>query len=112
MTRYLVQRTFPEGLEIPIDHTGAETSGKVVAGNAAHGVTWLHSYVLPDRPHDLLHLRRPRLVRDPLCGRDQRPAGRRHHRGVRARPVLLPLMSSLTAHHRATTPSPKVGLRQ
>ena len=48
MTRYLVQRTFPEGLEIPVDHTGAETSGKVVTGNAGHGVTWIHSYVSPD----------------------------------------------------------------
>jgi hypothetical protein len=48
MPRYLVHRTFPEGLEIPVDHTGAETCATVVAGNAAHGVTWLHSYVAPD----------------------------------------------------------------
>ncbi len=48
MTRYLVQRTFPEGLEIPLDHTGAEGCLKVVTGNAGHGVTWLHSYVSPD----------------------------------------------------------------
>lgn len=48
MPRYLVQRTFPDGLEIPVDHRGAETSTKVVAGNAAHGVTWVHSYVTPD----------------------------------------------------------------
>ena len=48
MPRYLVQRTFPDGLEIPVDHTGAETCLKVVAGNASHGVTWMHSYVSPD----------------------------------------------------------------
>ncbi len=48
MTRYLVQRTFSAGLEIPVDHLGAETCGKVVAGNAGHGVTWVHSYVSPD----------------------------------------------------------------
>ena len=48
MPRYLVQRTFPDGLAIPTNHEGAETCGKVVAGNASHGVTWIHSYVSPD----------------------------------------------------------------
>jgi hypothetical protein len=48
MTRYLVQRTFPDGLEIPLDPAGAETCSKVVAGNAGHGVTWIQSYVSPD----------------------------------------------------------------
>ena len=43
------QRTFPDGLEIPIDNAGAETVSKVVAGNANHGVTWIHSYVSPDK---------------------------------------------------------------
>jgi len=49
MPRYLVHRTFPDGLEIPTDRGGAETCSKVVAGNAAHGVTWVHSYVSPDK---------------------------------------------------------------
>ena len=48
MPRYLVQRTFPEGLEIPVDHFGAENCSKVVTGNAGHGVTWITSYVSPD----------------------------------------------------------------
>jgi hypothetical protein len=49
MPRYLVQRTFADGLEIPTDHTGATTCSDVVAGNAGHGVTWVQSYVSPDK---------------------------------------------------------------
>jgi hypothetical protein len=49
MPRYLVQRTFADGLEIPTDHGGATTCRSVVSGNAGHGVTWLHSYVSPDK---------------------------------------------------------------
>jgi hypothetical protein len=49
MTRYLVQRTFPDGLGIPTNHDGAKTTAAVVAGNAKHGVTWVHSYVTPDK---------------------------------------------------------------
>ena len=49
MPRYLVERTFPNGLSIPVDDGGAKTSLGVVDGNAAHGVTWVHSYVTPDK---------------------------------------------------------------
>jgi hypothetical protein len=49
MSRYLVHRTFPEGLEVPINHQGAENVSKIVQGNADHGVTWVHSYVSPDK---------------------------------------------------------------
>ena len=49
MPRYLVERSFPEGLAIPIDDGGAKTCRVVVEGNAAEGVTWVHSYVTPDR---------------------------------------------------------------
>ena len=48
MPRYLVERTFPDGLEIPIDRAGAETCGTVVEHNAVERVTWLHSYVTAD----------------------------------------------------------------
>jgi hypothetical protein len=48
MTRYLVERTFPEGLAIPVDDRGAKACLDVVEGNAEHGVTWVHSYVSPD----------------------------------------------------------------
>jgi hypothetical protein len=49
MPRYLIERTFPDGLEIPTDKAGAEACGGVVEQNAAEGVTWVHSYVTPDR---------------------------------------------------------------
>jgi hypothetical protein len=49
MPRYLVERTYPEGLEIPPTAEGAQTCHEVVERNAAQGVTWLHSYVRPDR---------------------------------------------------------------
>ena len=48
MPRYLVERSFPEGLAIPIDEGGAKTCQLVVDGNATQGVTWVHSYVAPD----------------------------------------------------------------
>jgi hypothetical protein len=49
MTRYLVQRTFPDGLDIPTNNDGASTCSTVVGGNAGHGVTWVHSYVSTDK---------------------------------------------------------------
>jgi hypothetical protein len=49
MPRYMVQRTFPEGLEIPIANGGAEVCGAVIARNAEQGVTWVHSYVSADK---------------------------------------------------------------
>lgn len=49
MSRYLVERTFPDGLSIPLTASGAEACLGVVNGNAGVGVTWVHSYVTPDR---------------------------------------------------------------
>ena len=49
MPRYVVHRTFPDGLHIPIDAEGAAASLDVVDRNAADGVTWIHSYVTPDK---------------------------------------------------------------
>lgn len=34
MPRYIVERTFPEGLNIPMDEVGAETCRSVVSNNA------------------------------------------------------------------------------
>lgn len=45
MTRFMVERTFPEGLAIPADANGAGVCSTVVGGNAKHEVTWIHSYV-------------------------------------------------------------------
>jgi len=49
MPRYLIQRTFPEGLVIPAGAEGAKACRGVVERNEVGGVTWLHSYVSEDR---------------------------------------------------------------
>jgi Protein of unknown function (DUF4242) len=49
MPRYLVERTFPQGLGIPAGAKGAQLCLGVVDRNADAGVTWLHSYVSEDR---------------------------------------------------------------
>jgi hypothetical protein len=49
MPRYIVQRTFPEGLQIPVDEGGAEVCRGVVERNAQEGVTWISSFVTEDK---------------------------------------------------------------
>lgn len=49
MPRYVVQRTFEEGLHIPIANGGADVCQAVVERNADEGVTWVHSYVSADK---------------------------------------------------------------
>jgi hypothetical protein len=49
MPRYLVERIFSEGLQIPPDCEGAELWRAMVERNADEGVTWIHSYVSDDR---------------------------------------------------------------
>ena len=51
MPRYLVERAFPDGLNITPDESGALLCRKVIDNNAEDSVTWLHSYVTPDRKH-------------------------------------------------------------
>jgi hypothetical protein len=48
MPRYLVERTFKDGLSIPATNEGAKTCGSVVEKNGDLGVTWVHSYVSKD----------------------------------------------------------------
>jgi hypothetical protein len=49
MPRYVVERTFPEGLGIAGGAEGAEACLAVVERNTDEGVTWVHSYVSDDR---------------------------------------------------------------
>jgi hypothetical protein len=49
MPRYLVERTFPDGLGLPINEAGARLVAGIVSRNLEGGVTWIHSYVTPDR---------------------------------------------------------------
>jgi hypothetical protein len=48
MHRYVVARTFPDGLHIPPDRDGRDLIARVVDVNATQDVTWVHSYVSQD----------------------------------------------------------------
>jgi hypothetical protein len=48
MPRYLVQRTFPDGLRFPIDDLGRQAVDGIVRANLESEVTWVHSYVSDD----------------------------------------------------------------
>ncbi|HLX24847.1 MAG TPA: DUF4242 domain-containing protein [Usitatibacter sp.] len=48
MPRYMVERTFPDGLRIPMNDKGADACLTIVGNNAKGGVTWVHSYVTQD----------------------------------------------------------------
>lgn len=49
MPRYMIERTFPDGLEIPMTKQGAEACNGVIGKNADQGVTWVHSYFSTDK---------------------------------------------------------------
>jgi hypothetical protein len=49
MPRYLVEREFPNGLQIPVDEAGAKACLAVVESNLAEQVSWVHSYVSADK---------------------------------------------------------------
>ena len=48
MPRYLVERDFADGLNIPVNNEGARACLAVVDKNMSEGVTWVHSYVSTD----------------------------------------------------------------
>ncbi len=48
MPRYLVERTFTDGLHIPMNDEGARACSIVIGNNAKSDVTWVHSYVTED----------------------------------------------------------------
>ncbi len=49
MPRYLIERTFGEGLEILDDSKGVDKCLKIVSNNLYDEVTWVHSYVSDDK---------------------------------------------------------------
>jgi hypothetical protein len=49
MPRYVVEREFPDGLQVPIDETGAKACLEIIESNLAEQVTWVHSYVSADK---------------------------------------------------------------
>jgi hypothetical protein len=49
MARFLVERTFTSGVQIPVTDEGAVACRSIAEANATEQVTWVHSYVTPDR---------------------------------------------------------------
>lgn len=49
MPRYLIERTFGEGLQILDDSKDADECLKMVSNNLYDEVTWVHSYVSDDK---------------------------------------------------------------
>ena len=49
MPRYIVEREFPDGLNVPVDEAGAKACLAVVDSNMTEQVTWVHSYVSTDK---------------------------------------------------------------
>lgn len=49
MKRFLVERNFPDGLNVPINSEGSELCLTVISKNLEDNVTWVHSYVTKDK---------------------------------------------------------------
>jgi len=49
MPRYVIEREFPDGLNIPVDANGRRACMAVVDSNTSDQVTWIHSYVSADK---------------------------------------------------------------
>jgi uncharacterized protein DUF4242 len=49
MPRYLVERSFPDGLQIPIAASGVGACLAMTECNIQERVSWLHSYVSVDK---------------------------------------------------------------
>ena len=49
MPRYMIERTFPTGLIVPMDDNGRTAMRRVVDVNAQAGVTWVQSFVTEDK---------------------------------------------------------------
>ncbi len=77
MPRYMVERSFPNGLAIPMDAEGRKAIDNVIRNNAEHGVHWVHSYVNPDRTstHCIYDSPSPEAIRK-VADRNGLPVGR------------------------------------
>ena len=52
MPLYVIERSIPEGLGLAPTHQGRQVATSVIGNNTQLGVTWLHSYVTPDKKLD------------------------------------------------------------
>ncbi len=48
MPRYVIERTFPDGLKFPTGAEGRKTAAQICDVNETEGVSWVHSYVTDD----------------------------------------------------------------
>lgn len=76
MPRYIVERSFPTGLRIPLTEQGAQACLDVVKNNAEGGVTWVHSYVSQDltKTFCVYDGPSPDAIRD-VAGKNNQPVG-------------------------------------
>ena len=49
MSRYLVERIFPDGFAVPKTDEGVQTCLAIIGNNNFDGVTWLRSFVTSDK---------------------------------------------------------------
>jgi Nickel responsive protein SCO4226-like len=49
MPRFVIQRTFPQGLNVIPNENGAKAMQAITTRNAEQGVTWVQSFVTRDR---------------------------------------------------------------
>jgi len=77
----------------PLNEDGRKAVASVIATNADHGVTWVHSYVTPDRKQTFCVYDgpAPEAIRK-VAERNGLPIGRITG-SQRARPVLLPFLT-------------------
>jgi len=49
MNRYIVERTFPDGLDLPEGQALADLMTSIASGNREESVSWAHSYRSADK---------------------------------------------------------------
>ncbi len=89
MPRYIVERSFPEGFELPFGQAGIDVCRGVVGINEDLGVTWIHSYVRDDRLSTFCVYEAPNPESIRRAAARNRLPDRPHHPGDPPRPVLL-----------------------
>jgi UrcA family protein len=96
MPRYLVERHFPDGLQISIDNAGVQACRVVTENNLQEGVTWAHSYVSPDKKRSfcIYDGPTPEAIRR-AASRNKLPDPR-DHRSSRTRSIFLQMKGRMT----------------
>ena len=49
MPRYMIERSFPDTLQLSADDAGASVCNTLIHNNSQEKVTWIHSYVSADK---------------------------------------------------------------